>query len=120
MLNDKSNLSWEWKNIFCWFSAHLKCSVSIFNFFLIEKIEPKSTKNFTPIICFFYCLRTFSDLGGGQFRLFISKIYLKFSKETTELINIWISIIDNKKFLILISKKNIAKNRVQWFYDFSC
>ena len=23
-------------------------------------------------------LRTFSDLGGGKFRLFISKIYLKF------------------------------------------
>ena len=31
-----------------------------------------------------------SDLGGSKFRLFISKIYLKFSKETTELINIWI------------------------------
>ena len=33
-------------------------------------------------------LRTFSDLGEGKFRLFISKIYLKFRKETTELINI--------------------------------
>ena len=33
-------------------------------------------------------LRTFSDLGGGKFRLFISKIYLKFRKEITELINI--------------------------------
>ena len=42
----------------------------------------------------FKTLRTFSDLGGGKFRLFISKIYLKFGKETTELINIWISIID--------------------------
>ena len=43
-------------------------------------------------------LRTFSDLGGDKFRLFISKMYLKFRKETTELINIWIPIIDKKKF----------------------
>ena len=35
-------------------------------------------------------LRTFSDLGGGKFRLFISKVYLKFRKETTELINIYV------------------------------
>ena len=35
-------------------------------------------------------LRTFSDLGGDKFRLFISKIYLKIRKEATELINIWI------------------------------
>ena len=40
----------------------------------------------------------FSDLRGGKFRLFISKIYLKFRKERTELINIWIPIIDKKKF----------------------
>ena len=42
-------------------------------------------------------LRTFSDLRVGKFRLFISKIYLKFTKETTELINTWIPIIDKKK-----------------------
>ena len=27
------------------------------------------------------CLRTFSDLGGGKFRLFISKIYVKLRKK---------------------------------------
>ena len=32
------------------------------------------------------------DLGGAKFRLFIFKNYLKFGKETTELINIWIPI----------------------------
>ena len=69
---------------------------------------------------YFQVLRTFSDLGGGKFRLFISKIYLKFRKETTQLINIIMdSYNGQKKFLILISKKNIAKNRVQRFYNFS-
>ena len=40
----------------------------------------------------------FSDLGGGKFRLFIFKIYLKFRKETTELLEIWIPIIDKHFF----------------------
>ena len=66
-----------------------------------------------------FSLRTFSDLSRGKFRLFISKIYVKFRKEATELINTWIPIMNKKKLLILISKKSIAKNRVQRFYDFS-
>ena len=40
--------------------------------------------------------RTLSDLGGVKFRLFISKIYPKFRKKTTELINIWVPKIDKK------------------------
>ena len=62
--------------------------------------------------------RTFSDLGGGKFRLFISKIYLEFRKESIELINIWIPIIDKKKFNFNFEEK-YCKNRFQRFYDFS-
>ena len=43
-------------------------------------------------------LRTFSDLGGGKFRLPISKMHLNFRKVKTELINKWIPIIDKKNF----------------------
>ena len=38
------------------------------------------------------------DLRGDKFRLFISKIYLKFSKETRELINIMDSYNGQKKY----------------------
>ena len=55
-------------------------------------------------------LRTFSDLGGGKFRLFIGLLG-KRRKETTELINIWIPIIDKKIFNFNFEEKYCKKPR---------
>ena len=56
-------------------------------------------------------LRTFSDLGGGKFRLFIFKIHLKFRKETTVLINIWMPIINKKNVNFNFEEKCCNKPR---------
>ena len=57
-------------------------------------------------------------MGGGKFRLFISNIYLEYRKETTELINIWIPIIDKKNFNFNFEEKKLQKTASKEFTTF--
>ena len=60
-------------------------------------------------------MRTFSDLGEGKCRLFISKIFVIFRKETTESINIWIVSYNRQKTLPMDWQKassQINKNAI--------